>query len=73
MAKKCPICEKTSHMERKLNKLRGKYNPSPKFRKKPKLQWVSIPEDIKHPKFKEYAGKRILICAKCIKTLAKDK
>jgi len=58
-------------MERKLNKLRGKYNPSPKFRKHPNLQWALIPTEVKNPKFKEFAGKRVLICAKCIKTLAK--
>jgi hypothetical protein len=71
MEKHCLICEKTSHMERKLNKLRSKYNPSPKFRKKPNLQWAAIPADVKHPSFKEFAGQRVFICTKCIKTLAK--
>jgi len=71
MAKHCLVCEKTSHMERKLNKLRGKYNPSPKFRKYPNLQWALIPAEVENPKFKEFAGKKVLICTKCIKTLSK--
>ncbi|MCK4355003.1 hypothetical protein KAW43_01455 [Candidatus Parcubacteria bacterium] len=70
--KQCPICQKKSIMARKLNKLRGKYNPSPKKRKYPNLQWVRVPMDVK-PKFKEFAGKRILACTKCIKSLSKLK
>ncbi len=62
MSKECPICNKKSSMERKLNKLRGKYNPSPKKRKYPNLQWVKL-ED----------GSRIRACAKCIKAMAKSK
>lgn len=71
MSKHCLVCEKTSHMERKLNKLRSKYNPSPKFRKYPNIQWATIPADVKNPNFKEFAGQRVKICTKCIKTLAK--
>ena len=60
MAKECSICGKKSAMERKLNKLRGKYNPSPKKRKYPNLQWVKLPN-----------GKRVKACAKCIKATTK--
>jgi hypothetical protein len=57
----------------KRRKLRGKYNPTIKKRKKPNLQWVLIPKGIKKEPFKKFAGKRILACTKCIKTLAKIK
>ena len=70
--KQCPICQKSTIMARKLNKLRGKYNPSPKKRKYPNLQWAKIPMDAP-PKFKEFRGKRIKICTKCIKSLSKLK
>ena len=49
-------------MKRKLNKLRGKYNPTPKKRKYPNLQWVTLSD-----------GKRVKACTKCIKTLSKKK
>ena len=71
MAKECRVCGKTSQKFRKLNKLRGKYNPSTKIRRYPNLQWARIPLGIKHKKFKEFAGKRILACTRCIKTLSK--
>lgn len=73
MAKQCAICEKKSKMVWRLKKLRGKYNPTIKKRKYPNLQWVRIPFDIKKPAYKKFAGKRILACTKCIKTLAKKK
>lgn len=60
MAKKCNICQKESMMVQKLVKLRGKYNPTIKKRKKPNLQWVKTP-----------SGERILACAKCIKAIGK--
>ena len=71
MAKQCAICDKSSRLFGKYNKLRGKYNPAPKVRKYPNLQWLSIPEDVRHKKYRPLAGKRVLACAKCIKTLAK--
>jgi len=73
MAKECLVCKKTSHNFRKLNKLRGKYNPSTKKRRYPNLQWTRVPLGVKNKKFKEFEGKRILICTKCIKTLSKKK
>ena len=73
MAKQCAICKKRGTMVWRLKKLRGKYNPTIKKRKYPNLQWVRIPFDIKKPAYKKFAGKRILACAKCIKTLAKKK
>ncbi len=71
--KQCVICEKKSIMVRKLNKLRGKYNPGPKKRKYPNLQWVRIPVDIEKAAYKKFAGKRILACTKCIKAISKLK
>lgn len=71
--KQCPICEKKSILTRKLNKLRGKYNPSPKKRKYPNLQSVKIPLDTNKPAFKKFAGQKIMICTKCIKSLSKLK
>ena len=73
MSKECIICEKSSRMVGHLVKLRGKYNPTIKKRKYPNLQWVYIPVDVSRKAFKEHAGKRIKICTKCIKTLAKRK
>lgn len=60
MAKKCNICGKGSIMVQKLVKLRGKYNPTVKKRKKPNLQWVKLP-----------SGERVLACTKCIKSIGK--
>ncbi len=54
-------------------KLISRYNPSPKKRKYPNLQWVRVPLETIQKKYKEFAGKRILACAKCIKALAKKK
>ena len=71
MAKQCPICEKKSRMVGKLVKLRGKYNPTIKKRKYPNLQWVRIPLDVRREACKEFAGKRVKACTKCIKALAK--
>ncbi|OHA63935.1 MAG: hypothetical protein A2667_01190 [Candidatus Wildermuthbacteria bacterium RIFCSPHIGHO2_01_FULL_47_27] len=62
MARTCAICEKSSYGVWRLTKLRGKYNPSVKTRKKPNLQWARL-----------VSGKRVLACAKCIKTLGKEK
>ena len=71
MAKECTICGKGSLLFGKLNKLRGKYNPAPKVRKYPNLQWLSIPTDVKNKKFTKLAGQRVEACTKCIKTLSK--
>jgi len=66
MSKKCAICGKTSTMVQKRVKLRGKYNPTVKKRKKPNLQWVRLPSGLP-----AQAGERVLACAKCIKALSK--
>jgi ribosomal protein L28 len=73
MAKECPICGKKSIWVRQYKKLMSRYNPRDMKRKYPNLQWVRIPLDIKKPAYKKFAGKRILACTKCIKTLAKRK
>ena len=73
MAKECQICGKKGIMVWRRIKLRGKYNPTTKRKQKPNLQWVKIPLDTKKLAYKKFAGKRILACAKCIKTLGKRK
>jgi ribosomal protein L28 len=73
MAKVCTICKKGSLIAWRIKKLRGKYNPTAKVKRKPNLQWVIVPVDVKNKKFKPFAGKRILACAKCIKALSKEK
>ncbi len=72
MAKKCIICKKGSRVFGQRKKLRGKYNPTTKRRKYPNLQWVRIPIGITLKKYKEFAGKRILACTKCIKRISKS-
>jgi ribosomal protein L28 len=73
MSKICQICEKKGLGVGKLKRLRGKYNPTTKKRKKPNLQWVRIPFGIKKHPYRKFAGKRVLACAKCVKRLAKAK
>lgn len=58
--KKCAICQKGPIMVVRRVKLRGKYNPTTKKRKKPNLQW-----------FKLKSGKRILVCTSCLNILRK--
>jgi len=62
MARKCQICGKGGVVIQKRKKLRGKYNPTVKTRKHPNLQWVTLSN-----------GKRVKACARCIKTLDKNK
>ena len=71
MSKQCTICSKTSLMAGQRKKLMSRYNPTPKKRKYPNLQWVKIPLDATNKKFKGFVGKRIKACTKCIKTLSK--
>jgi ribosomal protein L28 len=61
MGKQCNICEKTSVMVVIRKKLRGKYNPTNKKRKYPNLQWGRV------------NGKRIKMCAKCLKAQGKTR
>lgn len=60
--RQCEICGKGSIVRGARKKLRGKYNPTAKKRKYPNLQYARLPN-----------GKRILACAKCIKTLSKPR
>jgi len=72
MAKTCAVCDKGSHLFGKYNKLRGKYNPVfVKIRKYPNLQWLNVPIDTIRKNFQAFKGKKILACAKCIKSLSK--
>jgi len=58
---------------RKWKKLRGKYHPIAKRKQQPNLQWVKVPAEIKKEPFEKLAGKRVLACTKCRKTLLKHK
>jgi ribosomal protein L28 len=60
MAQTCAICEKGYSFAWRHIKLRGKYNPTIKLKKKPNLQWTKLA-----------SGKRVKACAKCIKALSK--
>ncbi|MDD5606283.1 MAG: L28 family ribosomal protein [Candidatus Pacebacteria bacterium] len=60
MANQCEICKKKSMMGRQYKKLMSKYNPTPKKRKYPNLQKLTLPN-----------GKKVLACTKCIKALSK--
>ncbi|MDD5569407.1 MAG: hypothetical protein PHG23_03270 [Candidatus Pacebacteria bacterium] len=71
MEKTCAICGKSSSLGREYKKLISRYNPGPKKRKYPNLQWVTVPTGTTKKKYKDFAGKRIIACAKCIKALAK--
>jgi len=64
MAKECTICGKTSLMAGQRKKLMSRYNPTPKKRKYPNLQWMRLGPNSK---------KRVKACTKCIKTIAKGK
>jgi len=73
MSRECPICGKKGMMARRLKKLRGKYNPTIKRRQHPNLQRVRVSQDIKKHAFKKFAGKQVLMCTKCRKTMLKPK
>ena len=73
MAKTCAVCGKKSAMVWIRKKLRGKYNPTVKKRKYPNLQKLRVPFGIEKKKYKKFAGKQIIACAKCIKALGKKK
>ncbi len=71
MARKCLICGKGTNIVVKRVKLRGKYNPTTKQKQSPNLQWVKIPSKVKRVFLKKFAGKKILACTQCIKTIFK--
>lgn len=71
MAKVCKICGKGSLVAGRYKKLISRYNPTEKRRRYPNLQWLRVPKDVKHKKYKPFAGQKILVCTKCIKTLGK--
>lgn len=71
MARQCEICGKKGMMVWRRKKLRGKYNPTVKQKQQPNLQWVRVPIGIKKEPFKKFAGKRVLVCRKCQKTILK--
>ncbi len=73
MSKKCQICEKKPVMESGRKKLMSMYNPTPKKKKQPNLQKTFVPLNVSKEGFKKFAGKKIVACTKCIKTLSKEK
>lgn len=63
MSKECTICGKRGKVVWQRVRLRAtKYNPTTKKRQNPNLQKLTLP-----------TGKKTMACAKCIKTLAKNK
>ncbi len=70
MSRECAVCEKKTVVARQRKKLMSRYNPTPKKRKYPNIQSIAVPEEVP-ASFKEFAGKRIKACTKCIKTLSK--
>lgn len=72
--KQCEICAKKRNLARRLNKLRGKFNPTSIHRKqKPNFQWAYIPTGITKSLFKDFVGKKVLLCTKCMKAIGKLK
>lgn len=71
MAKKCAVCGKKSIMAGKRKKLMSRYNPLPKKRKYPNLQWTRVPVGIKKESYRILADKRVRACTKCIKAMGK--
>lgn len=70
MSRECVVCKKKTVISNQRKKLMSKYNPTPKKRKYPNIQSIFVPEDAP-ALFKEFAGKRIKACTKCIKALSK--
>lgn len=68
---KCQICSKKSELAGNYAKTRGQYNPTGKKRRKPNLQKTFIPESVQKKAYKEFAGKKVKACTKCIKALSK--
>jgi hypothetical protein len=60
MAQTCSICKKGYMLTWRIKKLRGKYNPTIKVKKRPNLQWTKLS-----------SGERVKACTKCIKAMAK--
>jgi len=75
MATQCAICGKQGTMVGRRIKLRGRYNPTSKKRKRPNLQWVKLPSGIRVQRGgkKRFISspKRVKACAKCIKAMGK--
>lgn len=71
MARQCEICGKKPIFGRQYKKLISRYNPTPKRKQKPNLQWARVPVGMKKEPFKKFAGKRVLACTKCRKTILK--
>jgi hypothetical protein len=72
--RKCTICGKGSIMRAARKKLRGKYNPTPKKRKYPNLQWTRRANGKpRNASLWTLRGKRVLACTRCIKTMGKRK
>jgi ribosomal protein L28 len=59
MAQKCALCGKGYMFTWRIVKLRGKYNPTIKKKKKPNRQWTKLS-----------SGERVKACTKCIKAIA---
>gem|GEM_PF-360028 len=68
---KCTICQKSSEVAGRYVKTIGQYNPTEKRRRKPNLQKVQVPKEVKVKRVKPFAGKKVLACSRCIKSVSK--
>lgn len=58
--RKCELCEKSYIKKTTRKLLRGNYNPTARGKQKANLQKKRLPD-----------GRRVLVCANCIKTRSK--
>jgi len=72
MSKVCVICGKKPQGVIRRKKLRSRYNPTTKGRSIPNLQRITITPHLSQ-KLKMPVGKKIWVCAKCLKGLFKNK
>jgi ribosomal protein L28 len=70
MSRECEVCGKKTVSAVQRKKLMSRYNPTPKKKKYPNLQKISVPEKVSKS-FKDFAGKRIKACTRCIKSISK--
>lgn len=68
MARVCIRCGRAPSAQSKRKLLRGNYNPTARRMKRPNLQWARLPKELA-AKWHLPAGRKVRLCAKCIKTI----
>ncbi len=69
----CERCEKSFKMGGTRELLRGKHNPTNWGKKKANLQWTRLLVPGSPRSRSGGAGKRSLVCTRCLRTLSKAK